>query len=297
MRFASSTAEGSNEPHLIMFRDGTWHLVPACQDYLDWLRLLPAERANLLTIDRHIQPQTFLPPILHPPSLRDFYAFEAHVRNARRSRGLEMLQEWYQIPAFYFSNPGCLIGHDHPVTIPPDTEKLDYELELAAVIGSEGINLSLQEAEAYIAGFTLMNDWSARDIQRLEMRIGLGPAKSKDFATSLGPWIVTVDELEPWRIPDAERGSRWRVGVCARVNGQEISRGNMAEMYWTFAEIIAHASRNARLLPGDIIGSGTVGTGCIVEFPEGTYPWLQPGDTVELEAEGIGILRNSIMEG
>lgn len=294
MRFASSLVEGSGEPQLIVFREGAWHLLPACRDYLDWLRLPLPEREQLLTMNHPVQPQTFLPPILHPPSLRDFYAFEAHVRNARRSRGLEMLQEWYQIPAFYFSNPGCLIGHEQPVPKPLDTEKLDYELELAAVIGYEGKDLSLQEAEASIVGFTLMNDWSARDIQRLEMRIGLGPAKSKDFATSLGPWIVTTDQMEAWRIPDPERGSRWRIGVSAKVNGQEISRGNMAEMYWTFAEIIAHASRNTRLLPGDIIGSGTVGTGCIVEFPEGTYPWLQPGDIVELEAEGVGTLRNTI---
>lgn len=295
MRFASSLVEGSTEPYLIVFREGAWHLLPGCRDYLDWLRLFPHDREQLRAMNHPVQPRIFLPPILHPPSLRDFYAFEAHVRNARRSRGLEMLQEWYQIPAFYFSNPGCLIGHEQPVPKPSDTEKLDYELELAAVIGCEGKNLSIQEAEASIAGFTLMNDWSARDIQRLEMRIGLGPAKSKDFATSLGPWIVTTDELEAWRIPDSERGSRWRIGVSAKVNGREISQGNMAEMYWTFAEIIAHASRNTRLLPGDIIGSGTVGTGCIVEFPEGTHPWLQPGDIVELEAEGIGILRNTIV--
>jgi fumarylacetoacetate (FAA) hydrolase len=237
----------------------------------------------------------FEPPLLIPPSLRDFYAFEQHVRNARRNRGLQMLPEWYQTPAFYFSNPASLIGHDRPVRKPPETERLDYELELAVLIGREGSDLSLEEAEGCIAGFTIMNDWSARDLQRLEMKIGLGPAKGKDFATSLGPWLVTPDELEPWRTVEPGRGSRWNLTMTARVNGQTISHGNAVTMHWTFAELIAHASRNTRLQVGDVIGSGTVGSGCLLEFPEGTYPWLQPGDMVELEIEGIGILKNEVV--
>jgi fumarylacetoacetate (FAA) hydrolase len=203
--------------------------------------------------------------------------------------------EWYQMPAFYFSNPASLMGHEQPVRKPPDTEQLDYELELAVIIGREGGDWSLAEAESAIAGFTIMNDWSARDIQRVEMRIGLGPAKAKDFATSLGPWVVTPDELEPWRQSDPAHGSRWRLPMRAWVNGVLMSEGNASEMYWSFAQLIAHAARNTRLQIGDVIGSGTVGTGCLLERPEGTHRWLQPGDIVELEIEGIGRLRNPVI--
>jgi fumarylacetoacetate (FAA) hydrolase len=213
----------------------------------------------------------FRPPVLHPPSVRDFYAFEQHVRTARASRGLEVPQEWYEMPVFYFSNPAAIYGPGDEITKPPDTNELDYELEVAAIIGAEG----------KIGGFTIMNDWSARDLQRLEMRVGLGPSKGKDFATSLGPIVVTPDEF------DGSSGA-----MIARVNGEERSRGNLADMHFSWEAIVAHASRNTRLLPGDVLGSGTVGTGCILEQGDGR--WLQPGDVVELEVEGIGVLRNTI---
>jgi len=210
-------------------------------------------------------------PVLHPPSVRDFYAFEQHVKAARALRGLEVPSEWYEIPAFYFSNPAAIYGPEQAVPRPPDTAELDYELEVAAVIGADG----------QIGGFTVMNDWSARDLQRAEMKIGLGPAKGKDFATSLGPVLVTVDEF------DGSTGT-----MIARVNGEERSRGNLADLYHSWKAIVAHAARNTRLRPGDILGSGTVGTGCILEHGDGR--WLQPGDVVELEVEGIGVLRNRI---
>jgi fumarylacetoacetate (FAA) hydrolase len=210
-------------------------------------------------------------PILHPPSVRDFYAFEQHVKTARALRGLEVPPEWYEIPAFYFSNPAAIYGPEEAISRPPDTVELDYELEVAAVIGADG----------QIGGFTVMNDWSARDLQRAEMKIGLGPAKGKDFATSLGPVLVTVDEF------DGSTGT-----MVARVNGEERSRGSLADLYHSWEAIVAHAARNTRLRPGDILGSGTVGTGCILEHGDGR--WLQPGDIVELEVEGIGILRNRI---
>jgi fumarylacetoacetate (FAA) hydrolase len=213
----------------------------------------------------------FRAPVLHPPSVRDFYAFEQHVKTARAMRGLEVPPEWYEIPVFYFSNPAAIYGPGDEIPHPPETQELDYELEVAAIIGVEG----------RIGGFTIMNDWSARDLQRAEMKVGLGPSKGKDFATSLGPAVVTPDEF------DGSSGT-----MIARVNGEERSRGSLADMYHSWDAIVAHAARNTRLLPGDILGSGTVGGGCILEHGDGR--WLQPGDVVELEVEGIGVLRNSI---
>ena len=237
---------------------------------------------------------SWLPPV-EATSFRDFYAFEAHVRDARKRRGLEMVPEWYDAPAFYFSNTASIVGHGAAIRKPVETNELDYELEIAVVIGREGGDLAVEEADDYIAGFTILNDWSARDIQRQEMKVGLGPAKGKDFATSLGPYLVTPDELEDRVQPDTSRGKRYDLEMAATVNGREYSRGNAKDMNWTFAELIAHASRNTVLKAGDLIGSGTVGTGCITEFPEGTYPWLQPGDVVRLEIERLGALENRVV--
>ena len=210
-------------------------------------------------------------PIPWPPSLRDFYAFERHVQSARAQRGLEMAPEWYQIPVFYFSNPAAVYGPEDDIAFPSESSAWDYELEGAAVIGADG----------RIAGFTVLNDWSARDLQKMEMAVGLGPAKGKDFATSLGPVLVTPDELGDLRLE-----------MIARVNGEERSRGNLGDMHWSWDDLVAHAGRNTRLLAGDVLGSGTVGTGCILEQGDGR--WLQPGDIVELEIERIGTLRNRV---
>jgi fumarylacetoacetate (FAA) hydrolase len=210
-------------------------------------------------------------PVLRPPSVRDFYAFEQHVKTARALRGLDVPPEWYEIPVFYFSNPAAIYGPGDEIRKPAETDELDYELEVAAIIGAEG----------RIGGFTIMNDWSARDLQRAEMKVGLGPSKGKDFATSLGPIVVTPEEFD---------GSS--ATMVARVNGEERSRGELGDMHHSWEAIVAHAARNTRLLPGDVLGSGTVGTGCILELGDGR--WLQPGDVVELEVEGIGVLRNAI---
>jgi fumarylacetoacetate (FAA) hydrolase len=210
-------------------------------------------------------------PVLHPPSVRDFMAFEQHVANARAWRGQEVPKEWYEVPVFYFSNPAAMTGPEDVIPYPEGSEELDYELELAAVVGADG----------ELGGFTIMNDWSARDLQAQEMRVGLGPAKGKDFATSLGPVVVTPDEF------DGTGGT-----MVARVNGEERSLGELADMHWTWTDLVAHASRNTRLQPGDVLGSGTVGTGCILEHGDGR--WLEPGDVVELEVEGIGVLRNVV---
>jgi fumarylacetoacetate (FAA) hydrolase len=244
---------------------------------------------------RHpVESTTFLEPVI-PRSFRDFYAFEAHVKNARKRRGLEMVPEWYEAPAFYFSNTAGIVGPNTPIRKPPETNELDFELEWAVVIGREGRDIPVEEADDYVAGFTVLNDWSARDVQRREMKVGLGPAKGKDFATSIGPYLVTPDELAD-RVVDRSRGKRYDLTMTATVNGREYSCGNARDMNWTFAELIAHASRNTVLRPGELLGSGTVGTGCITEFPEGTYPWLQPGDEVRLEVERLGALTNRVVE-
>jgi 2-keto-4-pentenoate hydratase/2-oxohepta-3-ene-1,7-dioic acid hydratase in catechol pathway len=201
-------------------------------------------------------------------------AFEEHVRNARAARGLEVPEAWYEAPAFYFSNPAAVYRDGDEVRKPRDTAMLDYELELACVIGEDGSP----------EGFTIMNDWSARDLQAREMRVGLGPAKGKDFATSLGPVLVSADELPP----DLD------MRAVARVNGEIRTDSRTGGMHFSWQQLLEAAARNTRgLLPGDVLGSGTVGGGCILEHADGR--WLEPGDQVELEIEGIGILRNRVV--
>lgn len=234
---------------------------------------------------------SLLAPLPNPPSIRDFYAFEQHVKHARARRGLAMVPEWYEIPAFYFTNHRAVHGPEQQIGRPARTRKLDYELEIACVIGREGRNIQAAEAEEWIYGYCIMNDWSARDIQAEEVKIGLGPAKGKDFATSLGPYLVTKDELERYRTKD---GSRYDLEMQAYVNGSRLSYGNAKDMYYTFAQMIERASEEVMLYPGDILGSGTVGTGCILELGEETHRWLEPGDTVELCITGLGVLRNFI---
>jgi fumarylacetoacetate (FAA) hydrolase len=210
-----------------------------------------------------------------PPSIRDFMAFEEHVRNARAVTGRgEPPEAWYEAPRFYFSNPAAVYRDGDDVPKPTDTAALDYELELACVIGRDGRP----------EGFTIMNDWSARDLQAKEMPVGLGPAKGKDFATSLGPVLVSPDELPP----DLD------MRAIARVNGEVRTESRTGGMHWSWQELLAAAGRNTPgLTPGDVIGSGTVGGGCILEHNDGR--WLQPGDLVELEIEGIGVLRNRVV--
>lgn len=215
-----------------------------------------------------------LAPVPDPPSVRDFYAFEGHVAAGWRRRGGEIPPAWYAAPAFYFSNPASIRGPGEEIPRPAATRMLDFELEIAAVIGAAG----------EIAGYTLMNDWSARDIQREEMSVGLGPAKGKDFATSLGPWLVTPDELP------TEDG-RLCIGATVTVNGEEVSRTSAAGMHWSWLELAAHAARDTRLRPGDVIGSGTLNGGCLLELlPAAPGRYLEPGDEVTLAAERLGEL-------
>ena len=230
-------------------------------------------------------------PVPDPPTLRDFYAFEDHVKAARARRGLPMPQEWYEFPAFYYSNPHVIYGPEENVPYPAYTKTLDYELEIACVIGQGGIDIPETEAEAHIAGYTIMNDWSARDVQVGEMKIGLGPAKAKDFATSLGPWLVTPDELQ-----DRKTGpGKFNLKMTAKVNNKQLSKGNMDKIHWTFPQMIARASQSVHLQSGEVFGSGTVGTGSLLELGEDAHPWLKPGDVVELEIERLGVLRNKVI--
>jgi len=231
------------------------------------------------------------PPLPRPMSVRDFYAFEQHVAAARATRGAEVPPEWYAFPVFYFSNSNAIFGPDEVIPYPAYTQELDYELEVACIIGKPGINISTEHAGEYIFGYSIFNDWSARDEQRKEVRVGLGPAKAKDFASSLGPSIVTPDELQAQATP---RPGVFDLTMVARVNGEERSHGNLKDLHYSFGEMIARASQDAYLLPGDVICSGTVGTGCLLEVTQGRGPWLQPGDLVELEVEGLGILRNRV---
>jgi 2-keto-4-pentenoate hydratase/2-oxohepta-3-ene-1,7-dioic acid hydratase in catechol pathway len=251
-----------------------------------------ADPADVVSLDS----LNLLAPVPRPPSVRDFYAFEEHVRTARKRRGLDMDPDWYELPVFYFSNPVAVMGPYTDIPVPPGSSALDYELEVAAVVGKGGANLDPATAEEHIVGFCVMNDWSARDIQRREMKLSMGPVKGKDFATTLGPFLVTPDEIEPYR-----KDRAFDLAMTATVNGTEYSRASLADIYWSFGEMLAYASRGTEVVPGDVIGSGTCGTGCILELSlvhgEDRYPWLAPGDEVSLEVERLGRITSTVVEG
>jgi fumarylacetoacetate (FAA) hydrolase len=235
---------------------------------------------------------TFGPPILQPPSLRDFYAFEGHVKTMWERRGGTVPEAWYRIPIFYFSNVSEMRGPGEPVWCPAASQELDYELEVAALIDTPVHDLSAERGEEAIGGYLVFNDWSARDLQREETTVRLGPAKGKDFASSIGPWLVTPDELA-----DARLGKGYDLEMSAAVNGTEISRGTWADAQFSFGEMVSRASAEVRLRPGDLIGSGTVGTGCLLEVKdERLGRWLEPGDTVSLSIERLGTLTTPIVE-
>jgi fumarylacetoacetate (FAA) hydrolase len=245
-----------------------------------------------------------LAPVPFPSSCRDAYAFRQHVAAARRNRKVDMIPEFDQYPIFYFTNHHSITGPGDIRCMPDHFEKLDFELEAAIVISKAGRNIRAADAEQHIAGLMIMNDMSARRLQMEEMLLNLGPAKGKDFSTAIGPWLVTLDELQSYQIPGPENhtGSNWNMEMKCYVNGKEVSAGNLGDMNWTFAEIIERASYGVDLYPGDVIGSGTVGTGCFLELngtgklndPNYQEQWLQPGDVVEMEIDGLGKLTNTI---
>jgi fumarylacetoacetate (FAA) hydrolase len=240
---------------------------------------------------------TLLSPVPRPVSVRDGYAFRQHVETARRNRGLEMIPVFDEIPIFYFTNHLAITGEGVVQVQDQHLQQLDFELEVAIVIGKEGKNIPAHKADEHIFGMMVMNDWSARALQMQEMQMNLGPAKGKDFATSLGPCLVTMDELAKHR-RDTQHGAHYDLTMTARINGQEVSRGNVGDMRWTFAQIIERASYGVTLYPGEVIGSGTCGTGCLLELNGSKVfdppRWLNDGDTVECEIEGLGVLSNRI---
>jgi len=247
-----------------------------------------------------------LAPVPHPSSCRDGYAFRQHVAAARRNRKVDMIPEFDQYPIFYFTNHNSIQGPGDIVCMPDHLEKLDFELEAAIVICKPGRNIPAADADEYIGGLMIMNDISARRMQMEEMLLNLGPAKGKDFATVIGPMLVTADELEAYEVPCKENhtGKAWNLDMKCRVNGVQVSAGNVSDMDWTFAEIIERCSYGVNLYPGDVIGSGTVGTGCFLELngtgklndPDYKEQWLQEGDTVEMEIDGLGKLNNTIVK-
>jgi len=232
----------------------------------------------------------FGPPILRPGSVRDFYAFEVHVRSVWARRHQEVPEAWYRLPVFYFSNVSELRGPGEAVWAPAGSAELDFELEVGALVDTPARDLPAARAEEALGGFFVLNDWSARDLQRDETTVRLGPAKGKDFATSIGPWLVTPDELADARV---EKG--YDLAMSAHVNGQEISRGRWADAHYSFGEMLARASADVRLRPGDVVGSGTVGGGCLLESRERLGRYLQPGDLVALEIERLGRLETPIV--
>lgn len=246
-----------------------------------------------------------LAPVPHPTSCRDGYAFRQHVAAARRNRKVDMIPEFDQYPIFYFTNHNAIQGPGPIPCMPDHFKKLDFELEAAIVICKKGRNIKAQDADQYIGGFMIMNDMSARTLQMEEMLLNLGPAKGKDFSTVIGPILVTPDELEPYKIPAKPNhtGNNYNLKMTCTVNGIKVSEGNMGDMDWTFAEIIERCAYGADILPGDVIGSGTVGTGCFLELngtgklnnPDYKEQWLQDGDVVEMEIDGLGHLSNTIV--
>ncbi|MFJ9708756.1 fumarylacetoacetate hydrolase family protein [Streptomyces sp. NPDC101234] len=247
----------------------------------------------------HVSEVRLLPP-LQPPTVRDFVTFEEHVEGVRRSidGNAGVPEQWYAAPTFYFTNPYAVYGpHDH-IPVPPGSHVLDFELEVAAVIGREGRDLTPEQAREHIVGYTVFNDWSARDLQSAEMKVNLGPCKGKDTATTLGPYLVTADELEKYRDEDGFL----RLALTAEINGEVVGEDLLSNMSWTFEEMVAYASRGTWVRPGDVLGSGTCGNGgCLAELwgvrGRQDPPPLKPGDTVTLTVEGIGSVSNTVVTG
>ncbi|MEU5704202.1 fumarylacetoacetate hydrolase family protein [Streptomyces aurantiacus] len=309
MRFATYTPH--DRPHrthvAVVEPDGTLRPLPGVGSLGELLvgggglsALLDAGAAALgVPPGPHVSQVRLLPP-LRPTSVRDFVTFEEHVEGVRRAvDGVSGVPEqWYAAPTFYFTNPHAVFGPHDDIPVPPGTAALDFELEVAAVIGREGSDLTAEQAREHIVGYTVFNDWSARDLQSAEMRVGLGPCKGKDTATTLGPYLVTVDELEPYRDGDGFL----RLALTAEINGHVVGRDLLSNMSWTFEEMVAYASRGTRVVPGDVLGSGTCGNGgCLAELwgrrGEQSPPPLQPGDTVTLTVEGIGSVTNTVVPG
>lgn len=306
MRFAAYEHKQQHRVAVVE-EDGALYPIPGARSLTELIRsgdgldaLLHAGAATLdVPPGPHVSEVHLLPP-LQPPTVRDFVTFEEHVEGVRRSvDGVGGVPEaWYDAPTFYFTNPYAVIGAHDDVPVPPGSEVLDFELEVAAVIGREGRDLTPEQARDHIIGYTVFNDWSARDLQSREMQVRLGPCKGKDTAATLGPYLVTADELEPYRDTDGFL----RLALTASVNGEVVGKDLLSNMSWTFEEMVAYASRGTVVRPGDVLGSGTCGNGgCLAELwgvrGEQSPPPLKPGDTVTLTVEGIGTVSNTVVAG
>ena len=302
MRFATWESGGTVAAGVVS-ADGL-HALPDGPAVLDLVRsglpaALEAGTAALSAPPVPVESVRLLPP-LAAPTVRDFVTFEEHVEGVVASvgDGSGVVPEWYQAPTFYFTNPYALIGARDDIPVPPGSQLLDFELEVAVVVGRDGASVGPEQAREGIFGYTILNDWSARDLQRREMKVSLGPAKGKDFATTLGPWLVTADELEPYRDPDGFLALDMRVSV----NGVETGQDLLSNMGWPFEELISYASRGTMVRAGDVLGSGTCGNGgCLAELwgrrGEISPPPLRTGDVVEMTVEGIGAIRNRVVPG
>jgi 2-keto-4-pentenoate hydratase/2-oxohepta-3-ene-1,7-dioic acid hydratase in catechol pathway len=297
VRIARVDLAGATRSAIVSSDSESARVLGAGLDVLDLLTSEDPERLASGAPEQSLSDVGLLAPIV-PPSIRDFSVFEQHIEGIVQGSDpdAQVPEIWYRSPFCYFSNPGALTGPGDDIPVPPGCRDLDLELEVAVVIGRSGRNLTPLEARGYIAGYTIFNDWSARDLQFEEMKLGLGICKGKDFANTLGPWIVTPDELAQHRTKD-----RLDLDLRARINDRELGHDTLANMAWSFEELISYASRGTWIRPGDVLGSGTCGAGCLLELRgrhgREAYPPLQPGDTVTLTVEGIGDLTNKVVPG
>jgi 2-keto-4-pentenoate hydratase/2-oxohepta-3-ene-1,7-dioic acid hydratase in catechol pathway len=287
-----SPALGVADGEVLRVVDDYDDLLPLLRSGIDSLHEMGAEALRRGTAVPLAEVR-LLSPLECPSTFRDFYAFEDHVRAGRAWRGLEMDPDWYELPVFYFSNPYVFKGPGD-IAMTPGTTQFDFELEVAAVLAGSGSDLTLEQAESLVAGYCVLNDWSARDIQQREMKLSLGPVKGKDSATGLGPFFVTKDELD-----DVRDGKGYRLRMTCEVNGVRYSDALWSDVYFSFGEMVAYASRGSAVRAGDVIGSGTCGTGCILELSRsadgGRFDWLRPGDVVSASVERLGTLTNTII--
>lgn len=279
-------------------------ILKEAETYFPLIQQIEADLVNGNFKEAEVKNPILLAPIPHPPSFRDAYAFRQHVETSRLNRGLDMIPEFDEFPVFYFSNHQAIQGPGDIYAMPLHFHQMDFELEIAVVIKKEGINIQAKDADKYIGGFMILNDLSARELQMQEMKLNLGPAKGKDFATAMGPYLVTPDELIPYIIPakTGHIGNSYDLSMACEVNGKQVSEGNFKDIHWTFAEIIERVSYGVKIFPGDIIGSGTVGTGCFLEIngtnrrkdPNYKEQWLLPEDNITMEVKGLGKLINKV---
>lgn len=304
MRWCTYVSPTDGRDHVALQQAGGLHALPDLTSVADllgdgWRDRMAAAAERAVADPWEVVPEAdarFRAPVPRPPSVRDFMAFEEHVKTSNAALGHPVNPVWYEMPLFYFSNPAAVLGPYDDVPVAPGSVRFDYELEVAAVVGQAGRDLHPETAEECVAGYLVLCDWSARDVQEREMKGHLGPAKGKDTATSLSPWLVTPDELAPFR-----GGNAYALAMTAHVNDRLYSQGTFAVIHWSFGQLLAYASRGTALQPGDVVGSGTVGTGCILELSrvhgEAAYPWLVPGDRVRLEVEQLGAVEARIVPG